>query len=42
MNFNFNFKDKLLAAWASTRQAAKGANLGFCRDWAQSCGRGET
>src|SRR2546427_3538552 len=35
MNFNFNFKDKLLAAWASTRQAVKavkGTNLGFCRD----------
>jgi hypothetical protein len=38
MNFNFNFKDKLLAAWASTRQAVKGANLGFGRDWAHSCG----
>ena len=38
MNFNFNFKDKLLAAWASTRQAVKGKNLGFCRDWAHCCG----
>jgi hypothetical protein len=32
MNFNFNSKDKLLAAGASTQQAVKGANPGLCGD----------